>query len=103
MAARRFGRSEMAKQMIDQGLVEVDISGARVRRVFGHQRQTAGEIAFKAAAAVALFLLALTFLYPFWFTIILSFSGFNDALTLACTSGRANGRWKPTSSCSPRT
>ena len=72
----------MAKQMIDQGLVEADISGARVRRVFGHQRQTAGEVAFKAAAAVVLFLLALTFLYPFWFTIILSFSGFNDALTL---------------------
>ena len=72
----------MAKQMIDQGLVEVDIGGARVRRVFGYRRQTAGEIAFKAAAAVVLFLLALTFLYPFWFTIILSFSGFNDALTL---------------------
>ena len=72
----------MAKQMIDQGLVEVDIGGARVRRVFGSRRQTAGEIAFKAAASVVLFLLALTFLYPFWFTIILSFSGFNDALTL---------------------
>ena len=72
----------MAKQMIDEGLVEVDIGGARVRRVFGSRRQTAGEIAFKAAAAVVLFLLALTFLYPFWFTIILSFSGFNAALTL---------------------
>ena len=74
-----------------------------MRRVLGYRRQTAGEIAFKAAAAVVLFLLSLTFLYPFWFTIILSFSGFNDALTLGLHVWLTSGTPTPTSSSSPRT
>jgi len=74
----------MSNPMLNQGLADDHaILHRKLRKsLFSRQRKTSGEIIFKIALTVFFILFALTFLYPFWYTIILSFSGIDEALSL---------------------
>lgn len=72
----------MAKAMLDQGLSEAG-GGRGVRTsALSFRRRTGGEIAFRIIVVIFFVLVSVTFLYPFWYTVILSFSGVDEALSL---------------------
>ena len=81
------------KALLDSTLDEtqrlVRASGARPWLL---RRKTAGGLAFDACNGLFFIILALSFLYPFWHTIILSFSGILDVRTLGLHIWL--GRWQ---------
>ena len=68
--------------MLDRGLgTDAAIRGSRTRRA-ARISKGAGSHLFDAGNALFFVLFAATILYPFWYTIILSLSGFNDVTSL---------------------
>ena len=89
----------MANRALDRGLADDRAIRERKLRksIFSYQRKTAGEIIFRVFLSIFFVLFALTFLYPFWYTIILSFSGIDEAISLGLHLTLE--RWRPEANC----